>query len=813
MTRSALTSLLRARQITRSLYRRPTFALGVIGALALGIGANGAVFTVLQAVLLAKIPAVQPQELARVYSSGDPNQPFGPMSFATFHALARDTTMTRGWSASAVGVAPVQRSGAVASVPALFVSGSFFHVLGLRPAIGRLVYDEDDVRGTTAVVLSYRTWRTEYGGDTGVTGRSIIIGRHSYGIVGVAPAGFDGTELLQAPEIYLPLSALRDIPGSEEMLDARDARWFRIIARLRPGVALSQLQLAAQRTIDAIAQAYPETDAGQRVTVCSGEWLLSPNVEARYPVWLVIQVLGLIAFLIHGIAICNAANLLIARGLQRRREITIRLALGASSGSLLSDTTMETALLALAGCGVGVGVMLLAFPLAHRVSFLENVALTPDVRVIGAMIALALVTAAVCSWLPLRYGRSLALRATLGDRGNAESRGGNLRFALVGGQAGLSFLLLAGVALLSASLGAIQQGDPGFDLDHLVIADLNLTAASHADRATRLVLYDDLLRRLRATPGIVDASSGGDALFHGAPMEDPVVASDATVEQSGPIMIAGEIVGPEYFRATGVRVLAGREFSSVDGPGAPISLVVNDAFVRRFWPGQQAVGKRVHFRGSTRDFQIIGVVANTVYESFTTRPMPRYFLPFRATTYFQFGLYVRTAGSPVAMTATVQQAIRDVDPSEGTAQVSTLAAVRERYLEPTTRILACLRGTALVALALTITGMIAVTLQVVTERLRETAVRRALGASERQVVASLASKVAGASLIGLLAALPIVLVATRSTHDRLYGTPLETAQAIGAVFVLLLITIVCAVLVPIMLSRRESIVSVLNQGA
>ncbi|MGH9535724.1 MAG: ABC transporter permease [Terriglobales bacterium] len=760
----------------RMMARRPAIAVAVVLSLALGIGANVTIFTIARAAVLRGPRVHDPGRMAEVYTfDRQPRAPlhgYLPLSYPDYRDIrARNHVFSGLLLYSPIGEAtwkPVH--GAARPVTDQLVSRHYFSVLGVRPILGRsFVPAETHAGGRLAVVLSHRFWRRHLGGRTNVLGREIELNGLGYTVAGVAPAGFGGLFSGVNPDFWAPVTnpgRLRAMGPGKGIAD-RSSRLYFAAARLKPGVTLAQasadLQLI-QRQLDA---AHPGTDekyfGGAAVPL--GAIPMPFRGQAKGMVWLLMAVVGLVLL----IACANAANILLAQASGRQREMAVRSALGASRGRLFRQVLAESMVLAVTAGAVGLLFAAWVAPLLLRLrppGVPIGFAVQPDGTVLLFAFLLAVATGVIFGIAPaLRAGKE-ALSGRM-QAGGARAGAGRsrLRNALVIGQIAVCLLVLVGAGLCLRSLANANTVNPGFDASHLLLAENVDPQALGYTGARAQAFMQHFAQIARQTPGITAA---GWTL--GPPLSE--VESDTNLNVPGVAPPPGRqsydvetaLISPGYLAAMGTPILRGRSFRDADLANATHVVIVNQALARRFWPGQNPVGKEVVLSGGHA--VVVGEVPTGKYRSL--REAPRTFF-FQLTTMHQAGfLAVRTAGSPLAAYATVERRLEAVDPDFSSSDLVTGAQFLALPLFAAKLAAILLAAFGMLALVLAILGLYGVMAYAVSQRSREFGVRLALGASPRGLARAVVGQGLRTALVGILIGVGLALLLARGLSAVLF---------------------------------------------
>ena len=818
------------RYALRSLHKSPAFTGAAVLSLAIGIGGNTALFTLIDTLLWKLLPIRDPEQLLVLSKQTEPSAGYG-FTYQEY-ALFREHVPLLDLAAYArVRLNASLDGSAEPTLDGQLVAGGYFPLLGVRPALGRLLGADDDrvPMGHPVVVLAHRYWKLRFNGDPAVVGRRILLSGVPFTIVGVAPQGFFGVEVGAAPQLFVPVMMQPAVmPMMVNLLDRPNvySTWLRVVGRLNPGVSIQQ---AAAR-LDALAGA-PETDwrprnkfTGQpedvRLVLGPGATGLSDlRRQFSQPLFLLLAVSGIVLL----VACANVANLLLARAAARRAEFALRLALGADRGRLIRQVLVEGLLLAVLAGVAGVGLAfwatgaLVAYASSGQGTVVLDVA--PDFRVLAFATAVSAVAGLVFASVPaLRAARedlSSTARLDLVRTGRGHGPGG----ALVASQVALSLVLLIAAGVFVRSLQNLTPDEVGADRARVVI--LRVEPRGSADRNGSGVaerfhnLYQVLLDRVEQIPGVEAASLARTTPLSPASLGYRLVAATG----GAPRMVASTIVYPEYFEAMGIPVIKGRDFNEEDlRPGAPHAVIVNQAFVREFLPGREPLGAAHGLRqtravgfdrkaglwqfGPGDPLNIVGVVGDTRLPALREAAPPLVYQTFlQADTGFaQMVLHVRAAGSIAHVARELRAAVQAVDPIVPLADIHTLAdeldaaLVRERLVATLSGVFA---GVGLLLVCVGVYGLLAFT---VSRRTAEIGVRVALGATPADVRWMIARQALSVVLPGLAVGLPAAWVSARLMSRQLAGllyqlAPTDPGTTAAASVVLVLVAL-CAALLP-----------------
>jgi len=794
----------------RSLSRSPGFSSAAVLTLALGIGANVAMFTVVDAAFLRPLRLPQPERLVQIQES-PPSAPAGtiiPVSYPNFIDWESQSQSFESMGIGGVFPETLKRSDGNERIRVAYVSPGFHVVYGVKPLVGRALTAADDRAAASPVaLLSDRFWQSHFAGEAGVIGRTLTLDDQVWTIAGVIPS-FQGQG---TPDVSVPIVFGQDKWGLR-MRENRNT--VGVTARLKPGVTIGQAR-AEMKLIEAqLAKQYPGANGGVGAVVVPLREFIGGGI--RQPVLLLFGAVGLLLL----IACANVAGLLLARAAVRQREVAIRTALGATRARLIQQLLTESLLLAMAGAAIGAEFASIGLAGLQRIfPAAENLGgIGIDMRVLAFAVLAAVVTGLLCGLVPAvqltRSGVAEALKS--GGRGMRGAIRVHTRKLLVVGQVALAVVLSIGAGLMMRSLFAVLQTDPGFRPERLVIAPILPPDRKDADLSQNPRLLRDVTERLAGIPG-VQAVGAIDTL----PISNPdswanFYRDDRPVPAPGQVPNAMKSAAtPGYFRAMGVPLLGGRLFTASDGHMPPVKrdmssvvaylqsaefvALINETMARRFWPGEDPVGKSFRFGPPSLKggrVRILGVVGDARQYGLDQPVMPQYFFPADEFPFLEARLVVRTAGDVPGLASTIRQVVAEFQPDAVVTGVETMETLIGRSLAGRRNNLALLGLFSGVALLLAALGLYATMAYIVSQRTQEIGVRIALGAAARDVRIMVAREGAALAGVGVVIGLVVALAGTRVVSSMLYGITATDLLTYTASAVLLVLVMLVASYIP-----------------
>jgi putative ABC transport system permease protein len=756
------------RYAIRMLAKSPAFTFIAVLTVGLAIGANTAIFSVVNAVLLRPLPYPHSEQLVRVFGK-QPTLDEAPNSPANFLEWKKENQVFERiatWVGKGFNLTGTDKPERVIGAR---VSGELFQLLGVQPALGRdFNAEEDRDGGDRVVILSYEFWQRRFAGDPNVLRQTITLSDQTYTIVGVMPRGFAFPST--RAQVWTPIAFT---PAERA---TRDTNYIDVVARLKPGVSLEQAQANMNAVAQSQAQRYPETNTGIGVKLVSLQEHIVGDVRP-----MLVVLLGAVAFVLL-IACANVANLLLARAAARHREMAIRGALGASRSRVVRLLLTESVLLAIVGGAVG--LLLAIWSLDLLVSL--KPANLPRLAEIGVNRTVFLFTAAVSVLTGILFGLAPAWQVSKSDlnEGLKESgRGGSdaprrqrMRALLVISEVALSLVLLIGAGLMIRSFARLLAVDPGFKTDHVLTAFVSLPVSKYSKHEEQTAFFDRLLERLRNVPGISAAGAVTDIPLFGGGSTGFDVEGRPPAAPGQRAMTDYRISTPEYFEAMGMRLLKGRAFAPYDTEAAPGVVIINESVASRFFPGEDPIGKRLDMSGNPKDLrEIVGVVNDVRNYGVDAEVKPEVYVPllqsspgYLSSISSALTIVVRSSIEPTALGQTLRDQVQALDKDQPVSELKTM----EVYLAESMAqrrfnmlLLGTFAGLALVLAAVGIYGVIAYT---VTQRTHEMGIRIALGARGGDILRLVFSNAMATTVIGIVVGLTAAFALTRLLQSLLY---------------------------------------------
>lgn len=776
----------------RTLIKNPAFTIVAVIALTLGIGANSAIFSVVNTVLLRPLPYKDPDRLMMVWEDaskqGFPHNTPAPANFIDWR---NQNQVFEGMAALHRQSYNLTGSGEPERIDGRRVSANLFELLGVQPLKGRWFLPEEDQPGANRVViLSHRLWQRRFASDENIVGKTLTLNGQNFTAVGVMPRQFEFPT--REDQLWVPIGFTPEEAG------IRTGHYLEVLARTKPGVSRERAQAEMNTIAARLEQQYPDSNSGIGTTVISLHEEVVGNIK---PALLIL--LGAVGFVLL-VACANVANLLLARAAVRQKEIALRVALGASRRRLIRQFLTESILLSAIGGLIGlllsfVALMVLRSFIPQEISQATEIAI--DAKVLGFTVLVSIFTGVIFGLAPITQASNLNLNETLKEGGrdsHAGSRGNRIRSLLVVTEVAVSLILLIAAGLLINSFIRLRNVDPGFRTDNVLTMGIVLPQLKYPDRARRSAFYTDVVRRVEALPGVKSAAVTNwiPLVFQGDSIGITIAGQQNLPVSERPNAVT-RVISPQYFSAMGIHLLKGRLFDERDKENSPAVSIISEAMARRFWPGQDPIGKRfTPGDGDSPDdwIQVIGVVNDVRQFQLHAEPRPQMYL-----THEQVGVFaprylvVKTAVDPLSMASSVRDAVWAVDRDQPVSKISTMeeiladSIVRERFSMLLLGIFAAL------ALILAAVGIYGVMSYSVAQRTHEIGIRLALGAQTSTVLKlalgyGLKLVIAG-TLIGLVVAFGL----TRLMSTLLFGvSPTDPITFAGISLILISVALLAS---------------------
>lgn len=781
----------------RIMLKQPGFTIGAVLTLALGIGVNSAIFNVVSAFIIRPIPGVaEPEQLVIPFNldrDGDQNDSFSYPNFEDYRD--RNRTMDGLFAYRLVSVVLGEADGNDV-IYGEMVSGNYFDVLRVRAQHGRTFLPEESRTPNThpVVVISHDLWISRLGADPGIVGRTLRLNGSDYNIIGIAPEQFQGTKWGLGMDFWVPLMMENRIMPGEKRLGQRGWNWLQIMGRLKKGVSANQ----AEKDMSAVTAQLDREFASDRGV--GNRIRLLPETEGRFDhISKVVSLGSGVALGVVGVILlivcANLANLMLARAQRRRREIGIRLALGANRGRLISQLMTESLLLALLGGAVGFVISFwisdLVLMMAPVLPYRMILNLAPDTGVILFTLLVSILAGLIFGLVPAMQSSRFDLVTILKGEESPipmHRRGFNLRTILVVAQVTLSMIVLVCSGLMIRSFQNATKIDPGFD-PHSVTAMTITPGLLGYDEARGKLLYSQFLDRVEALPGVENASYASLLpLGDSSNSTGPVIADGQPDPPPGEgLNILCNVVGPNYFRTMRTPILQGREFESIDRSNQIREVVINQTMASRLWPDQNAVGRIFRISDGTARYEVVGVAKDGKYRSLSEQPRPHFWYSAAYSYEPQMTLLVRTSQESPGIVNSVREALKGIDGAIPLVGVKTMQEHMTLQLWGTRMGAGAALGFGILVLIIAAMGIYSVISYTVSQRTKEIGIRMALGANRQDVIRLVAVQGVKVALIGILVGLPLSFLITRLLSNLLFGVSVVDPLIFGGISLLLLV--------------------------
>jgi predicted permease len=802
----------------RTMRKSPGFTLVAVMTLALGIGANTAIFTLVNAVFFRPIPVRDPASLVSLFTTDERNRTavsnILPVSFPNGDDIQHRSQSFSGLALYATTAVSMTIDGQPENLTAEAVSGDYFDVLGVQAALGRTFHAADDSQpgANPMVVLNHGLWERKFAADRSVIGKSVLLNGQGFNVIGVAPQGFQGATVLGGPDMWIPMSMHDQIFSGlfKTYFNERRFLGFLAIGRLKDGVSQDRVRSELQAIGAALEHDFPLANKGRSFTVRPLlESTINPALRGLFTRagQLMMTVVGLVLL----IACANIANLLLARAAGRKREISVRLALGATRARIVAQLLTEAIILAMTGAILGIGLAVVARNLLwkFRPPFLQQASLDLglDARVLGFTLGITVLTGLLFGLVPALRASRPNLVSELKDRTGGETFSGR-RFGVssvfVMAQVAFSLIALVGAGLFLISLRNAQQIDPGFDTRNLAMLSFNLGSLNY-DPARVKEFDRRSLEMAQALPGVKSATLATNVpLFGGAFARSIFPEGQEDSSNRNGVLVNIDSVSENYLRTMGIPLMQGNDFDSSVREDSPKVAIINQTAARRFWPDQPPVGKRFKFYGTNDWIQVMGVSQDSKYGTLGEDPTPYIYMPLIQTPSPAVTLFFRTSIDPNTMLNTVRGQIQAQDRNLPLTNVWPIGQVISQALWSARFGASLLAIFALLALLLCSIGIYGVIGYSVGQRVREIGIRMALGAQRRDVLLMVLRQSAAMLAIGVVVGLGFSFWLARAIVSLLYGVSASSPGAFVGMALLLALVGLLASYIP---ARRAASVS------
>ena len=782
------------RYAARNLFRRPGFTIIAVITLALGIGANTAIFSAINALLLKPLPFPELDRVVAVWdklpSRGVQRNEVTVANYLDWQSQTQSfeqLALYRWWSANLTGIDPPER------IQGFLVTANFLDTTGMKPIMGRNFLPEENQPGKGAVaVITHSLWQRRFGGDPNILNKTITINSITRTVVGVMPERFN---FPKGAEVYAPL------PMTPELMKSRGDHSYYVLGRLKPGASIPGAQAELDNITARLEQQFPETNKGWGATIFP---IVADTVRTYdTALWIMMGAVGFVLL----IACANVANLMLARASGRQKEIALRTALGASRWRIVRQLLTESLIVALIGGALGVLIGFWGIDALRAANPAEASRFAPGWYQLGINAPVLLFTLGLSVVSGIVFGLVPALQASRTNLNDSLKEGGRqtsasshrLRSSLVVFEFALSLVLLVGAGLLTRSFLALVKTDPGFNPDHVLTMNLMLPAAKYKDQPARAAFYNDLVQRVKTQPGVESAAVVNYLPLGGAN------SSDSYLVEGEPEPAPGDehggryrVATPDYFRTMGISIVRGRGFTDQDKAGAPPVVIVNEAFVRKHWPGADPIGKRIRFYGPLERapwMQVVGVLADVKHE-LNLAVTPEYYLPHAQNPWNAMVLVAKTSVEPGSLAGALRQQVWAIDKDQPVFDVKTMQEVRSTSVAVYSFSSVMLGIFAFVALLLASIGIYGVMAFAVTQRTQEIGIRIALGARSVDVLKLVVKHGMKLALLGMVIGLAGSWAVTRFIEKLLVGVEATDLLTFSVVSVCLLVAAFVACYLP-----------------
>ena len=801
----------------RALGKNPGFTIVAVLTLALGIGANTAIFSLTDQVLLRRLPVQKPEELVILRSPGPSpgrNWNDGPggasFSYPAYKDLRDQNQVLSGLLARFSTQVSVAAQGSSELATGELVTGNYFSVLGVQPAMGRVfgAGDETAPGANPVAVLSYGYWKRRFGLDPNILNKQLVVNGHSLTVVGVSRAGFSGVQVGQVPDLFIPMTMKAQMTPNWDGLADRDDHWLAMIGRLKPGISIPKAEAGIAPTYHAMLETESpakKSNSKARQEFLERQLILDTGSKGRPilqqdtkgPLLALMGMVGLVLM----IACANLASLLVARGEARQREIALRLALGASRWRLVRQLIAESFVLAVAGSAAG--ILLASWTLGVIVkSIPENVGsagLTPqlDYRVLIFAVAISILTGVLFGLAPALRATRADIQSVLRDQGSSVSAGrSNVRTRkfLLTAQIALTVVLLAAAGLFARSLLNLNRQDLGVRPDHVLQFSISPELNGYTPPQS-IVLVDRIRKSIESLPGVRAVSASEIPMLASSDSSSNITVQGYKPQENENMDVDQNWVGPDFLSAMGAPLVSGREINESDIATAPNVAVINERFAQRFFPDRNPIGQHFGFGGGDDvklDVEIVGIVKDSKNVDLRTAVGPYVLVPYSHSSHFgNATFYVRTNQDPASLATAVRKTVQNYDGTLSVFDMRTLTAQVDDIVFTDRLVTYFSLALGLLASLLAAVGLYGVMAYVVARRTREIGIRMALGATQRNVAGMVLGEIAGVAAVGLAIGLTAAYAIGRALESQLFGVkasdPFVFAAATGLLIIVALL--------------------------
>ena len=763
----------------RSLLKRPGFTAVAVFTLALGIGANSAIFSVLNAVLLRPLPYVDPDRIVHIEETeGQVGIGVSPPNLLDFQQQNNTFESVAGYTG---GSFILTGAGEPLRVQSCAISSDLFSVVGVKPLIGRSFSVEDEKPGQARTALiSYGLWQRRFGGDQALLQKQITLDSDSYTVVGVMPSGFEFPIQSEPVEVWTPLEQ------PEDLAQLRSAHYVDVVGRLKPNITLHQAHADLEIIATRIAQQYPKEVSGKTTVVT-----LKKDLVGRAQPYLLM--LGGAALLVLLIAIANVASLALARAAERQKEIALRTALGASKSRVVRQLLTESLILSIAGglAGITLAAWSTDFLIAIAPGDLPRLQSTQvDARVLLFALATSIITGILLGLIPAWRAANPDLQKSLkeGETRSASAPRQALRKALVVSEVTLALVLLCGAGLLIRTLWKLNSVNPGFDPDKVLVAELVLPKTKYPDAGKQTLFFQQLIERIKSTPGVESAGGTSNLPLSGTDMVFMASVEDHTFPASF------RAVSEDYFRTMRIPLLKGRWFDDHDTAESQPVVMINETMARQLAPNNEEVlGKRIKHGFKRPVAEVVGVIGDVKYAGLDQQTKPEMYVPFAQRSWPFMRIVARTKSDPSLVVGPIREALKGIDKDQPIDKVTTMSSVVSRSIGARRFYMQLLGMFAALAFILAAVGIYGVVSYSVAQRTREIGIRVALGAQSRDVLGLVVKEALRLTVLGVILGLAGAFAATRILRSLLFEvTPTDPATFICLSLLLTLVALLAS---------------------